>query len=557
MNIYSYIKNEIQKKTDISEDFSIETPKLESHGDVSINLAFILAKNTKKTPLVIANGLLPKIKELTFILNSEIAGLGFINIFLKPEFLYKAFQEAIKPTFGINKSLGNEEKINIEYCSANPTGPIHIGHTRGTIYGDILSELLSKNGFNVTREYYINDSGNQIETLIKSIFIRIRQILGEDVKIPEGCYPGEYLIPVANSVLNRFGKEIINTKYTNDVSIFVINLLMDQIKSDLLSIKVKHDVFTSERDVTGGSKVQDVIDILKDKDLVYTGILPKPKGKHKDDFEEKEQVIFKSKQFGDSEDRVLQKSDGSSAYFTHDITYHKNKLDRGFYKMVLVLGADHAGYIQRITSAVKAISDKPEKTDVIIKACQIVRFLKNGEVAKMSKRSGVFTCLSDIASEVNPDILRFILLTKKNDSHMDFDFEKVKEQTKENPIFYIQYAFSRGSSLLRNFKFSYLDANLLLLKEVEEISIIKMVLQYPKIIEMAVKKYEPHLIATFIYELSSKFHSFWNMGNENHSLRFISEDIELTKSRMFMVSAVLNVISSAFSIFKIDPMERM
>jgi arginyl-tRNA synthetase len=565
MNIYSYIKQEISKicginvdfSKDFSKDFSIETPKFENQGDVSTNLALVLSKKIGKSPVEIANEFLPKIGSLPFVLKAEVAGAGFINIYLKQEFLYEAFTGATGESYGMSLEFGKGEKINVEYCSANPTGPIHIGHTRGTIYGDVISELLSKNGFKVTREFYINDAGGQIETLLKSVLIRIKQLNGEQIEIPEGCYPGEYLIETAKKVIEKFGKKGFSE---SEVQTFVMQEMMQNIKTDLAKLKVKHDVFTSEAEIIKSGEVEKGIDILTKKGLLYRGILPQPKGKLTDEWEPREQLLFKATDFGDTEDRALKKSDGKNTYFTSDMAYHKNKLDRGFLKMILVLGADHLGYVKRITAVTKALSQNPENTSLDVKACQIVKFLESGEPVRMSKRKGTFTTLSDVLDEVSPDILRFILLTKKNDSQMEFDIEKVKEQSKENPIFYIQYAFSRGSSIIRNANVDTTSITLETLKMLatkEEMELIKKVLEYPKVIETAIRKFEPHLIANYLYELVSQFHSLWNIGNEHSELRFITENAEVTKARIFLVKSVLNVVKSALAIFKITPIEKM
>jgi arginyl-tRNA synthetase len=561
MNIYSYIKQEISKiceiNADFSKDFSIETPKFENQGDVSTNLALVLSKKIGKSPVEIANEFLQKIASLPFVLKSEVAGVGFINIYLKQEFLYEAFKGATEENYGMSLEFGKGEKINVEYCSANPTGPIHIGHTRGTIYGDVISELLSKNGFKVTREFYINDAGGQIETLLKSVLIRVKQLNGEQIEIPEGCYPGEYLIETAKKVIEKFGKEGF---VESEVQTFVMQEMMQNIKTDLAKLKVKHDVFISEAEIIKSGEVEKGIDILTQKGLLYRGILPQPKGKLTDEWEPREQLLFKATEFGDTEDRALKKSDGKNTYFTSDMAYHKNKLDRGFLKMILVLGADHLGYVKRITAVTKALSQNPENTSLDVKACQIVKFLENGEPVRMSKRKGTFTTLSDVLDEVSPDILRFILLTKKNDSQMEFDIEKVKEQSKENPIFYIQYAFSRGSSIIRNANVDTTSITLETLKMLatkEEMELIKKVLEYPKVIETAIGKFEPHLIANYLYELVSQFHSLWNIGNEHSELRFITENAEVTKARIFLVKSVLNVVKSALAIFKITPIEKM
>jgi arginyl-tRNA synthetase len=558
MNIYTNIKAQVLNVLSIEsalwEVIAVETPKFKGQGDVSLNVAMVLAKHFGKKPIELANQFLPQVSTLNFVEKAEVAGAGFINLYLKKSFLLEAFKASLEDGYGF-ANFGKGEKVNIEYCSANPTGPIHIGHTRGTIYGDVTSELLAKNGYSITREYYINDAGGQVETLLKSVFVRMRQIEGESIEVPDGCYPGEYLIPIAKKVLDKFGKSAY--KKEEEVKSFVVNEIMTSIKEDLSRLKVNHGVFTSEAEMIKSGNVQNAINVLEEKGLLYYGILPKPKGKLTEEWEEREQLLFKSTNFGDSEDRALKKSDGSLTYFTSDIGYHKNKIDRGFFNILLSLGADHAGYVTRITSATKALAPKGKEVKIQVKACQIVKFLQNGEPVKMSKRKGTFTTLAEVLDEVDADILRFILLTKKNDSQIDFDLIKVKEQSKENPIFYIQYAYSRSSSLLRNYNDNNAFTDLDILNLEEEIEIVRKVLEYPKIMEMAVKKLEPHLLANYLYELASILHSFWNMGNERHELRFISNDVSKTNARMMLVKAVKNVIQSAFSIFKITPLEKM
>ncbi len=555
MNIYAEIKKAVLQVLGLKDvDFAVETPKFEGQGDVSLNVAMVLSKKYGKNPVAIAEDFLPQLQTLPFVEKVEIAGAGFLNITLKHDFILSMFAHSIIKNYGFS-DIGKGEKVNVEYCSANPTGPIHIGHSRGTVYGDVICELMAKNGFNVTREYYINDAGGQVETLLKSVFIRIRQIKGDNIEIPDGCYPGEYLIPIAKKVITEFGESY--TENTKKVKEFIVNELMKEIKNDLKKLNVIHDVFTSESKIIEDKNVEKAIEILNQKGLLYKGVLPKPKGRDDGEWEEREQTLFKSTNFGDSEDRAVQKSDGTYTYFTSDIGYEKNKLDRGFTRIILCLGADHAGYTSRIISATKAVTQNPDSIKVEVKACQIVKFVEGGAQVKMSKRKGTFTTLNDVLEVIDKDILRFMLLTKKNDSQMDFDLTKAKEHTKENPIFYIQYANSRASSVLRNYNEGVKTANLTLLNSKEEREIIKKILEYPKVIEIATNKLEPHLIANFIFELASLFHSFWNLGNENPKMRFISENQDLTKARIFLIRAILNIINSSLSVFKITPMEKM
>lgn len=551
MNIYLYIKKEISDLLNIQEDFATETPKFENQGDIALNVALLLSKKLGKNPVEIANDFAKKISTLEFIKSVEVAGAGFINIFLKESFLYKALYTAMEEGFGFNKNLGDGVKANIEYCSSNPTGPIHIGHTRGTIFGDVIANLLSANGYEITREFYINDAGGQIETLVKSVLIRIRQLQGEECEIPQGCYPGEYLIPIAQKCLDQFGASCTGKQIKD----FVVQEMMMQIKADLSRLKVHHDVFTSEASIIAQGEVEKAIANLTKSDLIYKGVLPQPKGKQTEEWEEREQLLFKSTLFGDTEDRAIQKSDGSNTYFASDVAYHKNKLDRGFKKIIVVLGADHLGYVKRITSATKALA-ADKNYDISIPICQVVKFLENGNPVKMSKRKGTFTTLADVLDEVDADILRFMMLTKKNDSQMEFDIAEVLAQSKENPIFYIQYAFARGSSLVKNAKYTA-SPNLALLKTEGEIILIKKILEFPKVMEMAVKKLEPHLLANYCYTLASNMHSFWNMGNENHELKILTENEELTNARIFLIQCVLSVLSANFKVFGITPLSKM
>lgn len=561
-NIFEFLKTQVKLACNIENDnFVVETPKDKSHGDYACNAAMALAKEYGKNPRELAQEFVGKIAKLDFIETCEIAGPGFINLSVKKCFLAGALCD-IDENYGIY-DYGNGEKINVEYVSANPTGPLHVGHLRGAVYGDILAELLSKTGFSICREYYINDGGGQINTLTKSIYIRYRQLLGDDISVPDGCYPGEYLIDTASNIRAKYGDNL----QENDqiIADFAIDEMMRKVKFDLARLDIHHDVFTSEKAIKASGEIEKAIDILAQKDLLYYGYLPEPKGKKSDDWSPKELYIFKSTQFGDSEDRAVKKPDGSYTYFVPDIAYSKNKIDRGFSKMILVLGADHIGFLSRVKSATLAVAQDPAQIDWHPIICQIVSFSDGGKPVKMSKRKGTFTTISDVLDEVSPDIVRFIMLIKKNDIAMDFDFAKVKVQSKENPIFYIQYAYSRGSSVLRNAAESHgitedvlKNPDLSVLVNPAEIEVIKKLLEFPQIVKISVQKYEPHHIAFYLYDLASAIHSFWNMGNEDKSMRIIQDNNEkITIARLFLIKKCLNIIKCGLGIFKIKPMEWM
>jgi len=488
-----------------------------------------------------------------------------------PAFWQKQIQVILKEgkSYG-NSSVGAGRKVNVEYVSANPTGPMHVGHGRGAVYGDALALLLIKAGFNVTKEYYINDAGAQVDVLARSVFLRYREACGENIgEIPEGLYPGDYLVPVGEALAREYGKKWLGApeqEWLVSVRSFTITCMMALIKEDLAQLGIHHDVFTSERELTNSGRIEEALRLLQDKGLIYVGVLEPPKGKAPDDWEPREQTLFKSTQFGDDIDRAIKKSDGSWTYFAPDIAYHYDKFKRGHELMVDVLGADHGGYAKRIQAAVKALTDG--KASLEVKLCQLVKFLRAGEPVKMSKRKGTFMTVREVVEEVGSPVFRFIMLTRKNDAALDFDFVKVMEQSKDNPVFYVQYAHARAKSALRNgaqeagvawaFSESPTMEQIARLTHPAELELIRFLSSWPRLVEAAALAYEPHRIAFYLQELAAHFHGLWNLGNGDISLRFIQKDaIDLTAARLALVRAVATVIASGLMVLGVEPVEEM
>jgi arginyl-tRNA synthetase len=465
---------------------------------------------------------------------------------------------------------GGDEKVNVEYVSANPTGPMHVGHCRGAVFGDALCSLLQKAGFDVTREYYVNDAGAQVDVLARSAYLRYREALGEDIgEIPEGLYPGDYLVPVGQDLASRHGGRWLNAPEAEWLPVIraaAIDAMMAMIREDLIKLGIQFDVFTSERALVEKGQVDSVLATLTDRGLIYTGVLEPPKGKLPDDWEERPQTLFKATGFGDDVDRPLQKSDGSWTYFASDIANHKDKFDRGFRQMIDVWGADHGGYVKRMKAAVTAITGGEAELDV--KLCQLVRLFREGEPVKMSKRSGSFVTLAEVVEEVGKDVVRFIMLTRKNDAPLDFDFAKAVEQSRENPVFYVQYAHARISSVFQKAKsdLAGLDisiaglqaADMGLLSNEAELALIKALADWPRAVEAAALAHEPHRIAFYLYDLAGSFHSWWNKGNEDTTLRFIQADsLELTRARLALLRATATTIASGLAVLGVEPVEEM
>ncbi len=583
MNIFSKLKEKINKiledlvaSKELPEGLSFEAvtaepPRDSSHGDVATNAAMVIAKKAGKKPRDLAEIIAAKLKEIPAVKSVEIAGPGFINMRLHDEIWHDVVLNILEEGVGYgNSNLGAGKKVNIEYVSANPTGPMHIGHARGAVYGDALALLLLKTGYNVTKEYYINDAGTQIDVLAESSYLRYREALGEDIgKIPQGLYPGEYLKIVGESLVEEFGKDLLGKKKHEWLAIirpFAVDSMMVMIRADLAQLGITHDVFTSEKAIQDSGKIEECIDFLDKKGLLYQGVLEPPKGKTPDDWESRTQTLFKATDFGDDIDRALKKSDGTYTYFAADIAYHLDKIQRGFNNMALVVGADHGGYIKRLKAAVSALSDGKAELDV--KISQLVNFMENGRPMKMSKRAGTFTTVRDVVDEVGKDVVRFIMLTRKNDAVLDFDLATVKEQSKDNPVFYVQYAHARAKSVLRNAAVESPEAvalakniskkHLKRLDSEAELALIKIMASWPRALEAASVANEPHRIAFYLQELAAGFHGLWNKGKDDVILRFIvKEDVELTAARLAMINAMSDVIASGLFIFNIEPAREM
>ncbi len=552
------------ENTEILKKITLEPPKNSINGDMSTNLAMLLSKNLKLNPNEIANKLKPYISKLPNVALVDIAGPGFINITLKQ----KTWSDCIKkilldPENWDKQDLGKGKRINLEYISANPTGPLHAGHARGAVFGDALASLLNEVGYKVIREYYINDAGSQIEKLVESSLLRYDECNGKNInEIPEGLYPGEYLQDVGKALLKKYGK---NLKQNSKDDIFnlvrevSLEVIMKMIKEDLNKLGIEMDVFTSEHNIISGNLLTDILTILEEKNLTYYGSLDPPKGVDPTKWERREQFLFKSTVYGDDSDRALKKSDGSWTYFATDMAYHLDKINRTNGDLINVLGADHTGYISRINAAVNALSNGSISVDT--KVCALVNLMENGKPIKMSKRAGNFVTLSDIIDAVGKDVIRFIMLTRRNDQSLDFDFKKVMEKSKENPVFYVQYAHARCNSIFKSakiFEENLHIENTDLLSGKDEIQLIKFISQWPRTLELAAKNHEPHRICYYLIELSSMFHSLWNKGKDNFNVKFIVEkNIKLTNARLLLVKAVALTIRKGLSILKIKPIFEM
>ncbi len=548
-----------------------EPPREASHGDMSCNAAMVLARDAGMKPRDLAELIVAGFADDADVVSTEIAGPGFINFRLKNG-LYHTVVEHI---LGAGQSYGDSqagggEKVNVEYVSANPTGPMHVGHCRGAVFGDALCSLLRKAGFDVTREYYINDAGAQVDVLARSAYLRYREALGEPIgEIPEGLYPGDYLVPVGQALAKQHGNRWLNAseeEWLPGIREASIDAMMAMIRDDLAALGIRFDVFTSERALVEKGQVESVLEELSARQLIYTGVLDPPKGKLPDDWEERPQTLFRATQFGDDVDRPLKKSDGSWTYFASDIANHKDKFDRGFRQMIDVWGADHGGYVKRMKAAVTAITGGEGELDV--RLCQLVRLTRNGEPVKMSKRSGSFVTLAEVVDEVGKDVVRFIMLTRKNDAPLDFDFAKVVEQSRDNPVFYVQYAHARIRSVFRNVAEDLPGADLSdaalgaadfgLLSDEAELALMKTLADWPRAVEAAALAHEPHRIAFYLYDLAASFHSYWNKGKEDPTLRFIrTDEPALTAARLALIQAAALTIASGLGVLGVTPVEEM
>jgi len=547
-----------------------EPPRDSSHGDVATNAAMVLCKQAKMKPRDLAEILSSEIAKIDHVTSVDVAGPGFINIRLAQAFWHARLCDVLNAgTNWGDSDIGSGQTINVEYVSANPTGPMHVGHGRGAVVGDALAQLLAKAGYKVTKEYYINDAGAQVDVLARSAYLRYREAFGETIEIPEGLYPGEYLIPVGEKLKETYGDKWLNAEeadYLQEIKEFSINAMMDLIRDDLAALGVEHDVFSSEKELVENGGVEAALSYLEERGLIYTGVLEPPKGKKPEDWEPRPQLLFKASEYGDDVDRPLKKSDGSGTYFASDIAYHFDKFQRGSDQLIDVMGADHGGYVKRMKAAVKAMSDG--KAELDIKLAQMVNLMDNGEPVKMSKRAGTFITLREVIDKVGKDVVRFIMLTRKNDAQLEFDFAKVTEQSKDNPVFYVQYAHARCHSVFRKAQEEFADidlsaanlgnADLSLLGDESELTLMRLMAEWPRLVEAAADSHEPHRITYYLYDLASEFHSLWNKGTGDVSLRFLHADnLELTKARLALLKAVSLVIASGLLVLGVEPREEL
>ncbi|MEI3853696.1 MULTISPECIES: arginine--tRNA ligase [Ensifer] len=552
---------------------NVEPPRDPSHGDVATNAAMVLAKPLGLNPRALAELIVEKLKQDPEVTEVTVAGPGFINVRLSVSYWQKLLSDMVRTGVDYGRStVGSGRKVNVEYVSANPTGPMHVGHCRGAVVGDALANLLAFAGYAVTKEYYINDAGSQIDVLARSAFMRYRQALGEDIgEIPPGLYPGDYLVPVGEALADEFGTSLRlmpEDKWMPLVKDRTIDAMMVMIREDLAALNVTHDVFFSERTLhaNGAAAIRTAINDLTFKGHVYKGTLPPPKGQLPEDWEDREQTLFRSTEVGDDIDRPLIKSDGSYTYFAADVAYFKDKFDRGFDEMIYVLGADHGGYVKRLEALARAVSGGSSKLTVLL--CQLVKLFRDGEPVKMSKRSGDFVTLREVVDEVGRDPVRFMMIYRKNSEPLDFDFAKVTEQSKDNPVFYVQYAHARCRSVFRQAAdaFPGLDIESLDLagavqgqiEDPTELQLVAKLAEYPRVIEAAALAQEPHRIAFYLYDLAAAFHGHWNKGKENPELRFVNDkNRQLSTARLGLVHAVASVLKSGLSITGTSAPEEM
>ncbi len=573
MNIFKMIHQDIHKLVhrvfpSVTEAtlarISVEPPRDASHGDMATNAAMILSKEAGKPPRAVAEMLIEGLKDIPGVTGAEIAGPGFINISLKPE-AFKLIVPHVLETgarhFG-DSDLGQKVPVNIEYVSANPTGPLTVGHARGAIVGDATANLLAKAGFAVNREYYINDSGKQVEVLTDSVTLRIREVQGENIgEIPAGFYPGEYLKDVAKAYVEKNGNDISDRQ---KIRAFAIEYLINEIKIDLAEMGVKHDMFVSEAKILGDGEVESALQALTEQGLIYQGVLEPPKGKAPEDWEPREQTLFRSTQFGDDVDRPLKKSDGSSTYFANDIAHFYHMYKHGYQRLTCVVGADHGGYVKRAKAAVKAMS--AGKAELHMPLVAIVHVTENGNPVRMSKRAGTFITLRDMLERVGAGVMRFIMLTRESGQTLEFDYARVTEQSKDNPYFYVQYAHARCCSVMKHATnmFGALPddvlarTNLAPLQRDEEMALIKLIATFPRVVEQAAAAEEPHRIAYFAESVAAGFHAWWNKGRDDGTLRFLIEgDKDLSMARIALVRSVAVTIAAALGVIGVVPLQEL
>jgi len=546
---------------------TVEPPRDASHGDMATNAAMVLAKPARMKPRDIADKLAAKLGEDARITAADVAGPGFLNLRLSAA----VWQGVVGAVLGQGTDfgrgdLGQGRRVNVEYVSANPTGPLHVGHTRGAVFGDALASLLDFAGFDVTREYYINDGGAQVDVLARSVYLRYLEAHGQEVAFPEGTYPGDYLVDVGVALKDKVGDAYIDkdeSVWLEDVRNFATDEMMKLIREDLASLGVEMDVFYSEKSLYGTGRIEAAIEDLKAKGLIYEGVLEPPKGKKPEDWEPREQTLFKSTAHGDDVDRPVMKSDGGWTYFAPDIAYHYDKVQRGFDMLIDVFGADHGGYVKRMKAAVSALSKGAVPLD--IKLTQLVKLFKDGKEFKMSKRAGTFVTLRDVVDQVGADVTRFVMLTRKNDAMLDFDFAKVLEQSRENPVFYVQYANARVHSVLRKAAEAGVATDIETLQRADlskldheaELKLAQKLAEWPRMVETAARSNEPHRIAFYLYELAGDFHGLWNRGNDVPELRFLQDDAAVSQSKIALAQAATIVIASGLGILGVKPAEEM
>jgi len=547
---------------------TVEPPRDPAHGDMATNAAMVLAKPAGQSPRAIAERLAQHLTADPRIAGIEVAGPGFLNLRLAASVWHGVVRAALTEGAAYGRSTsGKGLRVNVEFVSANPTGPMHVGHVRGAVVGDALARLLAFAGWEVTREYYINDGGAQVDVLARSAYERYRQAHGLEPEIREGLYPGDYLIPVGEALKAKYGDSLLDKGeqyWLADLRDFASAMMMDEIRSDLALLGVQMDIYSSEKALYGTGKIEAAIATLREMDLIYEGVLDPPKGKTPEDWEPRQQTLFRSTAHGDDVDRPVQKSDGGWTYFAPDIAYHHDKVQRGFDALIDIFGADHGGYVKRMKAAVSALSGGRVPLD--IKLVQLVKLYKNGEPFKMSKRAGTFVSLRDVVEQAGADVTRFMMLTRKNDVALDFDFAKVLEQSKDNPVFYVQYANARINSILRRAQEAGLavdDAtlaatNLSQLSHPAELALAGKIAEWPRLVDIAARSNEPHRIAFYLYELASEFHALWNRGNDEPALRFIQEGNPATSvAKIALVRATGVVIASALGILGVTPVREM
>ena len=580
MNLFAEIRSlvidslqQMQAQGDLPDGLSfdavtVEPPRDAAHGDMATNAAMVLAKPSSCKPRDIAQRLATLLSADPRLASVEVAGPGFLNLRLASTLWADVLRAILADPSGYGRAtVGAGIKVNVEYVSANPTGPLHVGHTRGAVFGDALASMLDFAGYDVTREYYINDGGAQVDVLARSVYLRYLEAHGQEVAFEDGTYPGDYLIAVGQALKEKVGDSYLGKGeqvWLEDVREFSTLAMMELIREDLLALGVKMDVFYSEKSLYGTGLIEAAIEDLKSKGLIYQGVLEPPKGKKPEDWEPREQTLFRSTDHGDDVDRPVQKSDGSWTYFAPDIAYHYDKVQRGFDQLIDVFGADHGGYVKRMKAAVSALSN--DKTSLDIKLTQLVKLFKNGAPFKMSKRAGTFVTLRDLVDQVGADATRFVMLTRKNDAPLDFDFDKVMEQTKENPVFYVQYAHARICSVMRKAQLAGVAvedavlqaADLAGLTDAAELTLAAKLAEFPRLIEIAARSNEPHRIAFYLYDLASEFHALWNKGNEQPELRFLQEgNLATSQAKIALIRATAVVISNGLGILSVQPAQEM